>query len=753
MSPTRESILAFMQHAAYRPMRIRELARALKVGHDVYRSFRRLVEEMAEKGELVELRQKRYAVPGSGGFVIGQLHGHQGGFGFVSLDEEAPDIYISGEAMGRALHGDTVMVRVFGRRRGLNPEGEIVRVVERGDDPIIGTYQRAGKTSYVVPDDARITQHILIAPAAHPDASPGQKVVVRITDWPAGQRQPAGVITEVLGYPDDPDIEILSLIRTYDLPLQFPVPVEEEATRIPEVIPPSILQGRSDFRGDRCFTIDPPDARDFDDAVSIEPLPGDRYRLGVHIADVGAYVPEGSLIDREALYRGASVYLVDRVIPMLPHRLTNQICSLNPGMDRLTVSVLMEIGPDGQVLDYAIQDSVIRSVRRLTYEEAQVWIEAGNPDDPDTGPVVRDLRLLRALSDRLLKRRLSQGSLDFDLPEPLIVLDENGKPVDARRTERLDSHRLIEECMLIANQTIAGHLLRAEVPALYRIHQKPTGEKLTELFSILINFGYALTPGDVTHPKQLQEFLSSIQDQPDHPVINDLVVRSMQKARYAVDNVGHYGLAFRWYTHFTSPIRRYPDLVVHRLLREYRNGMPSLDRLDHLERFLRKAADISSQREKIADEAERESIKIKQVEFMEDKIGEEFDGVISGIVQSGAFVELTDTLIEGLVPVAMMRNDYYVFDPDRRQLVGERTRQVLRLGARVRVRVVRADRRLRHIDFELVQVADAVRAARTTRTRTRAPARTRSTATARARPAPKRGRRPPGPGRTGRRRK
>ncbi|MBM3265658.1 MAG: VacB/RNase II family 3'-5' exoribonuclease, partial [candidate division Zixibacteria bacterium] len=544
MIPTRDSILVFMRHHTYRPMRIRDLARALRVGHDAYRGFRRLVEEMVAKGELVELRQSRYAAPGAGSFVTGLLHGHQGGFGFVSMDSDDPDVFIPVAAMGKALHGDTVMVRIFGRRRGLNPEGEILRVIERASQPIVGTYYRTGSAGYVVPDDDRITAHVQIAPGEAVAALPGQKVVVRITMWASGQRQPSGEIAEVLGFPYDPNVEMLALIRSYDLPLEFPAPVQEEADRIPDTLSPDLLKNRADYRGWRCFTIDPVNARDFDDAVSIEPLSNGRFRLGVHIADVSACVPEGSLIDREALYRGNSVYLVDRVIPMLPHRLTNRICSLNPGVDRLTLSVLMDIGPDGNVLDYAIHDSVIRSVCRLTYEQAQTWIDGQTPDDPSLQVVAVDLALLKKLSDRLLKKRLSEGSLDFDLPEPLIVLDENGKPVDVRRSDRLHSHRLIEECMLAANRTVAGHLLRTHLPAMYRIHQKPSGEKLTELMSVLAGFGHVLTPADVSHPTHLQRFLESIQDRPDYRVINDLIIRSMQKARYAVDNIGHYGLAF-----------------------------------------------------------------------------------------------------------------------------------------------------------------------------------------------------------------
>ena len=699
MRPTRQSILTFMGQAEYRPMRIRDLARALKVRQDAYRNFRRLVVEMVDDGELVELRRKRYGLPGKGGFVTGQVCGHRGGFGFVSVESDDPDVYIAEKAMARALHGDTVMARVLGRRRGLNPEGEIVKVLERSKEPIIGTFHRRGKNRYVLPDDGRIHQNILIDPQDDAGAAPGQKVVVGDTSWSSNQRYPSGKITDVLGYPDDPDLDILSLIRQYDLPLDFSAPVLAEAEQIPETVPDDMIADRLDLRTHRIFTIDPATARDFDDAVSIEQLPDHAYRLGVHIADVSAYVPEGSLIDREANYRGTSVYLVDRVLPMLPHRLTNRICSLNPGVDRLTVSVIMEIKADGEVRSYVIRESIIHSKRRLTYEEAHTLIDTG----PDDDPVVRDLRLLQNLSRMLLEKRLAQGGFDFDLPEPVVVLDKNGKPTDIHLSERLDSHRLVEECMLMANQVVARHLAHQDVPAIYRIHPKPTGEKLTNLLTTLIGFGYTLSPADVTHPKKLQQFLASIQGHDDYRIINTLIVRAMQKAQYAVENIGHYGLAFETYTHFTSPIRRYPDLLIHRLLRIYAAGIPATDQLDQMERSLHKAAAISSRREKISEEAERESIKIKQAEFMEDKVGQEFDGVVSGVISAGVFVELTDTLTDGLIPVAAMEDDYYIFDKDRKQLVGKRTRLVLGLGANVRVRLLRADRRLRQIDFALIK--------------------------------------------------
>jgi len=710
MRPTRQSILSFMIQDTYRPMRIRELARAMKVRQDVYRDFRHLVQEMTAEGELVELRRKRYGLPGKGGFVTGQVIGHQGGFGFVTLESDEPDIYVSEKAMARAMHGDTVMVRVFGRRRGLNPEGEIAKVIARNKAPIIGIFHHRGKTRYVIPDNSRIHHNLLIEPGNHA-AEAGQKVVVGHISWPSNQRAPVGKIIEVLGYPDDPDLDILSLIRQYDLPLDFPAPVLAEAALISESIPDEKITDRLDLRTHRCVTIDPVNARDFDDAVSIDPLPDGGYRLGVHIADVSAYIPEGGLIDREALYRGTSVYLVDRVLPMLPHRLTNEICSLNPDVDRLTLSVIMEINANGDVASYIIRESIIHSQRRLTYEEAHGMIADGSLDDP----VVGDLRFLKSLSQVLLKKRLADGGIDFDLPEAQVVLDEKGKPTDIHLSERLDSHRLVEESMLMANQVVARHLTHLDVPAVFRIHPKPTGEKLTNLLTTLTGFGYTLTPDDVTHPKRLQKFLASIQGHADYRIINTLVVRAMQKAQYAVEDIGHYGLAFETYTHFTSPIRRYPDLLIHRLLKTYAAGIPDTDQLNQMEHSLQKAADISSRREKISEEVERESIKIKQAEYMEDKIGQEFDGVVSGVISAGVFVELTETLTDGLVPVAAMEDDYYIFDPERKQLVGKRTRRVLVLGASVRVRVLRADRRLRQIDFALVDAAWRTQSAEETR--------------------------------------
>lgn len=706
MRPNRDNILALMKTPGYRPLRIRELSRALKVPASFYRAFRHLVAEMVAGAEIVELRRKRYALPGEDSFLVGKMQGHQGGFGFVTIADDKPDLYISRDGMGRALHGDTVMVKLGGRRRGLNPEGKVIKIVERGREPLVGTYQQDAGHGIVIPDDPRINRNIVIDFEHSRGAQTGQKVVVRVTAWKSGYHNPVGEIKEVLGFPNDPNLEILSLIRSYDLPIDFPDPVLDEIGSIPENIDETLLRGRLDLRTTRCFTIDPPLARDFDDAVSIELTDNDHFRLGVHIADVSAFVPEGSLVDREAMYRGTSVYLVDRVIPMLPHRLTNEICSLNPDEDRLTMSVFMDIDRQGAIVNYDIHESVIRSAKRLTYAQAQKWIETDRPTGDEEAYIIQDLRQLHELSGILFKERLSNGSFDFDLPEPIVRLDEEGAPIDVGKEIRLDSNRLIEECMLAANRTVARHLLSLEVPAIYRIHERPKGEKLEDLLSMLTGYGYRLSQADVTQPIRLQKFMSSIQNDPEHVVINHLIIRSMQKARYSADNLGHYGLAFGEYTHFTSPIRRYPDLVVHRLLKETTGRSIGIDRMEQLEQAFRKTSEIASRREKLAEEVERESIKIKQAEYMENHIDEEFDGVISGIVPSGLFVELVDSLIDGLIHISSLADDYYHFDKERRQLIGERTRTMFRLGQKLRVRVLKADKRLRRIDFSLVESED-----------------------------------------------
>ena len=706
MRPSRDNILAYLKSPGYHPSRIRELARHMKVPQAAYRAFRRLIHDMVGSGDLVELRRKRIALPGGDGFVIGQIQGHQGGFGFVNVSPDAPDVFIGEANIGRALHGDTVMVRMFGRRRGLNPEGKVIRVVERGNGPVVGTYHQDGGMGLVIPDDPRVNRHISIGPDDARKAKPGQKVVVNVTAWKSGQYRPEGRVVEVIGFPDDRNLAIVSLIRSYDLALDFPDSVLTETSNIPDGIPGECVEDRLDLRDTRCFTIDPPEARDFDDAVSIEHLGTGSYRLGVHIADVSAYVPEGGLIDREALYRGTSVYLVDRVIPMLPHRLTNELCSLKPNEDRLTMSVIMDIDEAGIIGGYVIRESMIRSARRMTYQEAQAWIESGDPSDMETGNIVSDLRHLKALSRNLLKERLSRGGLDFDLPEPYVLLNEDGAPTEVGKEDRLDSNRLIEECMLAANRTVARYMIAKDLPAVYRIHERPKNEKLQELLVILTGFGYQLSQADVSNPLRLQKFMTSIQDHPEHIVINSLIIRSMQKAKYSVGNMGHYGLAFEEYLHFTSPIRRYPDLAVHRLLKENSRGSLSMDRIDELDKILRKTSEIASQREKRAEEVERESVKIKQTEYMEKKIGEEFDGVVSGAVPSGVFVELKDSLIDGLIHVSNLTDDYYQFDRDHMRLVGTRTHKVFRLGVKVRVRVIEANRNLRRINFALVHVQD-----------------------------------------------
>ncbi|MBT5872885.1 MAG: ribonuclease R, partial [Candidatus Latescibacteria bacterium] len=701
MRPNRDNILALMKTPGYRPLRIRELSRALKVPASYYREFRHLITKMVTGAELVELRRKRYALPGEGSFIIGKMQGHQGGFGFVSVADDKPDLYISRDGMGRALHGDTVMVKLEGRRRGLNPEGKVIKIVERGREPLVGTYQQDAGHGIVIPDDPRVSRNIDIDFDQTRGAQTGQKVVVRVTAWKSGFHNPVGEIKEVLGFPNDPNLEILSLIRSYDLPIDFPDPVLDEVGSIPENIDEALLRGRLDLRSARCFTIDPPLARDFDDAVSIDSTDKGYFRLGVHIADVSAFVPDGSLVDREAMYRGTSVYLVDRVIPMLPHRLTNEICSLNPDEDRLTMSVFMDINGQGEIVHYDIYESVIRSAKRLTYAQAQKWIETDQTKSDSDDYIVQDLRKLSELSRILFKERLSNGSFDFDLPEPIVRLDEEGTPIDVGKEIRLDSNRLIEECMLAANRTVARHLLSLDVPSIYRIHERPKGEKLEDLLSMLTGYGYRLSQADVTQPIRLQKFMTSIENDPEHVVINNLIIRSMQKARYSVDNMGHYGLAFGEYSHFTSPIRRYPDLVVHRLLRETMGSSMGIDRIDQLERSFRKTSDIASRREKLAETVERESVKIKQVEYMESHIDEELDGVISGIVPSGLFVELVDSLIDGLIHVTSLADDYYHFDKERRQLIGERTGTLFRLGQKLKIRVLKADKRLRRIDFSL----------------------------------------------------
>jgi ribonuclease R len=696
MSINQEQILQFLSDEMDHPLKVRELAMRMNVPEEEYGQFRRLIRSMLRDGLVVKIKRGKIGMPDKSSLVVGRLVSSKSGYGFVVPEDKSEDVHIKAEDMGNALHGDKVVARVYRRKRGPAREGSITKILQRAKQNLVGTFHKTKLADYVEPDDRRFPKDIYVAPHDSGKAQEGQKVVVSLQDWVDVHLGPQGKVTEVLGYPDEPGMDMLTLIKEYELPLSFPEEAEEELAGLPDKVGKKELEKRLDFRQKNCFTIDPADAKDHDDAVSLEIKPNGNYLLGVHIADV----KENSPLDREALKRGTSVYLVDRVIPMLPEKLSNQVCSLKPHQMRLTYSVIMELDPQGERLDYRIKESVIQSKAKLSYDQVQEFFDKGTSNNNIKG-LEDDLANMLTLSRKLLERRLERGSLDFDLPEAHVVLGKDGKVQDILETVRLESHRLIEEFMLLANRTVAEHVSRLSVPFLYRVHEEPDKEKIEAFSDFVSTLGYSFSVSGKIPPKKIQRFLKSVEGKPEEKLINEILLRALKRACYQPENVGHFGLAFSHYTHFTSPIRRYPDLLVHRLLKELEAGKYTYQRQNQMQKRLPRIGEITSERERMADEAERESIKIKQVEFMQDKLGEEYEGLISGVVPFGFFVRLDTLLSEGLVRVSNLDDDYYIFDERRHRWVGQKTKKIYKLGDRVKVQVTRVDKDQKEIDFVL----------------------------------------------------
>lgn len=699
----RERIMELMETKKYKPMLKEELAVFFDIDKKDIKDFYKVLESLEKEGIIIKTKNEKYALIDNDYLVVGILEGHERGFGFlIPNDKTREDIFIPAENMNGAMHGDKVIVNVIRRKElGKREEGEVIRILERSKKLIVGTFEDNRNFGFVVPDDPRIGYDIYIPKAFTLNAKTNQKVVVEITSYPEPRRNPEGRVVEILGHIDDRGTDILSIVRQFDLPEEFPIKVQEAAKLIAQEIDEEEIKRRVDLRDRNIFTIDGIDAKDLDDAVSIEKLENGNYYLGVHIADVSHYVKDRSVLDKEALERGNSVYLIDKVIPMLPKELSNGICSLNPNVDRLTLSVFMEIDKNGKVINHKIQESIIRSKQRLVYDDVSDFLE--NDDEEAKKKlenVADDLKMMEELCHILYEKRKRRGSIDFEFPETKIILDEKGIPIEVKKAERRIANRIIEEFMLVCNETIAEEFFWAEIPFLYRIHDEPSEEKMEAFNKIIHNFGYKLKGQDV-HPKELQRLIEEIRGSKEETLISTLMLRSLRKAVYSSEPGIHFGLAAKYYTHFTSPIRRYPDLVIHRIIKAYLNGRLSENYLRSLEIRLPEIADHTSMTERRAEEAEREVEDMKKAQYMTKYIGEEFDGIISSLTNFGMFVQLDNT-IEGLVRFTSMLDDYYHFDEEKYHIIGERTNKIYRLGDPVRVRVIDADVIRRNIDFELV---------------------------------------------------
>ena len=709
-----EQLLAAFREKLDHPATAREVLQRLKIPREQRATIKRLLKGLVQDGHLIQTRGNRFGLPDRMNLVVGRVQTHPRGFGFVipdrPLEGAAGDIFIAGANLNQAMHGDRVVARIESTRDG-RAEGRIVRILERGASTIVGRFEMdESGMGFLVPFDRRLIMDVLIPGGEESSAKPGDMVVVEITRWPTPTRSPLGRVIDVLGAIDEPGVDTEIIIRKYGLPDEHGADAVEEAHRLGNTVKEKDIRGRTDFRPWITVTIDGEHARDFDDAITIERLPNGNYWLGVHIADVAHYVPEGSALDEEAYDRATSVYFPERAVHMFPSELSTGLCSLNPHVDRLVQSCLMEIDRQGTVVRYELHDGVIHSDARMTYTEVNGILTDRDPDLLQKyAKLVPMFETMRELFDILHQRRRRRGSIDFDLKEPEIVLDDEGMVEEIIALERNVAHRIIEEFMLVANETVAQHLDEHDVPTLYRIHEPPDPLKVEQFEEFIATMGYGLGAApDAVRPKHFQRLVERIQGKPEEKPIAFLMLRTMQKARYDASNLGHFGLAASSYTHFTSPIRRYPDLVVHRTLREGRQGMPP-ERREELTDELPETARHTSERERRADEAERELVQWKKVRFMADKVGDEFEGYITGVTAFGLFIELVEHFVEGMVHVSTMADDYYRFVERAHILRGENTGQLYRLGDKVRVQVIKVDMERRQVDLGLVDILEKVR--------------------------------------------
>ena len=692
----KEDLFRHIQKSADRGMNLQRILEDFDATPGARKQIKDILNQLVKEGKLAKHRGNRYEAPARN-LIEGTILVHRDGYGFVMPKEKVQgiesDIYIPPALIGSAMSGDKVRVEITFRKPGGRAEGRIASVEKRARDTVVGQLRYDGQVFFVAPADAKLPEKILVTNdvAEHKD----KIVEVEITRFPSETRWPAGKVVSVIGFLDDPNVETNVIIKKFGLPVSFPDEAEQEAAALADALTEKDFVGRDDFRKRNTITIDPKTARDFDDAIDVEVLPKGTFQLGVHIADVSHFVAADSAMDVEARYRGTSVYFPDRVIPMLPEKVSNQLCSLNPKVDRLALSVIMHVSPNGEVLDHSFHKSVIRSKERMTYEDVQEILNGNSALEDRFRDVVPHIRIIASLAEIIQKRRRQRGAIDFDLPEPMLTYDEHGELLGIVKSVRLFSHRIVEEFMILANEVVARHLEENDIPGLYRVHEEPDPMKVQEFAEIVSGFGLKFEPRKV-EPAEFQKFISSIEGRPEERMLSYLMLRSFKQAKYSDENIGHFGLASDSYTHFTSPIRRYPDLVVHRILKASmsRRTEPAVPHAQ-----LEAIANESSERERLSDQAERELFEWKKMLLMEQRLGDTFDAIIIGVWRDGFSIELIDYFIEGFVTVAEIPDDHYQLDPNLHALVGRHTRKRFRLGDRIQVQVARVDKLLRRAYF------------------------------------------------------
>lgn len=701
----KEKLLGLLNDDAYNPLKKEELANIFDIHHTEMPMFYNFLDELEEDGYITKTKKGKITTYKKLGYFVGKFIAHQKGFGFVeSEDDFKRDLFIPKDEVNTAMHNDIVVAEIIKEETDeKRAEGTIIKILQREVTKVVGVFEESKSFGFVVPDEKKFNKDVYIPKRYFSGAKSGDKVVCKITVYPMEGRKPEGKIIEILGKKGTKEAEILSIIKAHELPEKFPQKVIKEAEDVAVEIPKEEIERRLDIRHLNIFTIDGEDAKDLDDAISIEILENGNYNLGVHIADVTHYVKEKSKLDKEALKRATSVYLVDTVIPMLPKVLSNVMCSLNPNEDKLTLSVFMEIDKNGKVVKYDIKETIINSKARMTYTEVSDILEKGDEDlKKKYENILDDFYNAQDLAKILSKRRTQRGSIDFDFPEAKIILNEDGTVNDIKHYERRISNRIIEEFMLVTNETVAEHYFWLNIPFVYRIHEVPSKEKMEELSKFVSTFGYTIK-GDLddVHPKALQKIVEDIKGKKEEDAISTIMLRSLRQARYSPECSGHFGLAAKYYSHFTSPIRRYPDLQIHRIIKEQLNNKINQKRIEQLTNIVDYSSTISSEKERKAELVERDVKDYYKALFMSDKIGQEFEGVVSSVTSFGMFIELDNT-VEGLVRLANISDDYYIFDESTYTIIGEATKKTYKIGDTVNIRVAKVNADLKEIDFELI---------------------------------------------------